>query len=209
MNTTSVDSYLEDGCGRCERYRTPECDVHRWAKELVALRELLLEIEPLVETMKWGSPCYTYEGKNVVMISARRDACMLSFFKGAALKDDDGVLVSPGPNSRYARYLQFTSLDEVLARREQTAQIIWQAVELERSGVKFVPPAPAEPMPAELEDRLEADAELQRAFEALTPGRRRSHILYVSAAKQSATREARVERCVPKIMAGLGYNERV
>src|SRR5690606_24937519 len=117
--------------------------------------------------------------------SARRDACMLSLFKGAALKDEDGVLVSPGPNSRYARYLQFTSLDEVLARREQTAQLLWQAVELERSGVKFEPPAAAEPMPAELEERLESDAELQRAFEALTPGRRRSHILYVSGAKQS------------------------
>lgn len=207
MNNTSVDSYLRDGCGRCEHYRTPECKVHRWTDGLEALRELLLE-SGLVEEMKWGSPCYTLNGKNVVMLVSRREYCALSFFKGAALADGDGVLVSPGPNSRFARLLTFRSLEEVMERRLQAARLVQQAIELERAGTKVTPSDAPEPVPVELEQRLAADPELRRAFESLTPGRQRSHILYIAGAKQSETREKRIERCVPKIAAGKGFNER-
>ncbi len=207
MNDASVDSYLQDGCGRCDRYQTAECKVHRWTEALKLLRELVSE-SGLTEEMKWGSPCYTLNGKNVVAIASLNDFCALSFFKGAILKDELGVLEAPGPNSRHVRYLKFTSAEDVEARREVAVALIARAIQAERSGKKVAPPPAAEPMPDELQARLEADPALAAAFEALTPGRRRSHILYVSGAKQSKTRQDRAGRCRPKILAGKGYNER-
>ena len=207
MNNTSVDSYLQDGCGRCEHYKTPACKVHLWTNALVGLRELLLS-SGLVEEMKWGSPCYTLGGKNVVMLMSFRESCALQFFKGAALVDDEGLLESPGPNSRFGRFLKFRSIEEVLARKAVTRRLVEQAILLERAGKQVVVASAPEPVPVELEQRLEADADLRRAFEALTPGRRRSHILHISGAKQSETRARRVDRCAPEILAGRGFNER-
>ncbi len=205
MNTTSVDSYLRDGCGRCDHYQTPACKVHLWTEVLVALRELLLE-SGLVEEMKWGSPCYILDGKNVVMLASLKDCCALSFLKGAALVDESGLLQRPGPNTRFARVLRFTSMEDLAELRRPAAGFIQQAIEVERAGVAVAPSDPPEPMPIELEERLAADPELERAFEALTAGRRRSHILYVSGARQSETRARRVDKCAPKIAAGRGFN---
>ncbi len=207
MNTGDVDSYLRDGCGRCEHYRTPACKVHRFRGVLEALRALVLS-RGLVEELKWGSPCYTLSGKNVVMVAAFKEYCALSFFKGAALVDHDGLLESPGPSSRFARLIKFRSADEVLARREQVERLIEQAMALERAGKKVEPTGALEPVPTELERRLKRDPALRKAFDALTPGRRRSHILHISGAKQSETRERRVDRCAPVILAGRGFNER-
>jgi uncharacterized protein YdeI (YjbR/CyaY-like superfamily) len=207
MNNTSVDSYLEDGCGRCDLYKTTRCKVRSWTEALNGLREVLSETG-LTEEMKWGSPCYTLNGKNVVMIAAFKDSCALSFFKGALLEDEHGVLEAPGPNSRFARLYKFASAEEVQAGREVAAGLIQRAIEAERSGRKVAPGPVAEPIPDELRARLDADSVLAEAFEGLTPGRRRSHILYVSGPKQSKTRETRAERCVAKILAGKGYNER-
>jgi len=206
INTTSVDAYLRDGCGRCDRYRTPECKVHPWTEALTALRELVLAAG-LTEAMKWGAPCYTLEGKNVVGVAALKDACALSFFKGALLEDPDGVLEAPGPNSRHVRYLKFSSAKQVRARRKLIQALLGQAIALQRAGKRVAPPA-AEPLPAELQARLDADPPLAAAFAALTPGRRRSHALYVSGAKQASTRATRAERCAAKILAGKGYTER-
>jgi uncharacterized protein YdeI (YjbR/CyaY-like superfamily) len=206
MNNTSVESYLEDGCGRCDKFKTPECKVHDWAEPLVALRDLLRETE-LVEEMKWGSPCYTLGGKNVVMIVARTDYCALSFFKGSALDDDEGLLERPGPNTKHGRLLKFRSAQDVSDLGQQARDFVRQAIEVQRSG-KELPKTEREPVPAELQQKLDDDADFRQAFEALTPGRQRSHILYVGGAKQSKTRVRRVERCVPKVMAGKGYNER-
>lgn len=207
MNNTSVESYLQEGCGRCKRFQTPECDVHQWAGALEALRELLLETE-LDEEMKWGSPCYTLAGKNIVMIVARREYAALSFFKGVGLTDEEGLLERPGPNTRSGRLLKFESAQDVLELRAQARDFVQQAIEVERSGKKVVKKREPEPVPSELQQKLDEDEDFCRAFEALTPGRQRSHILYVSGAKQSKTRVRRVERCVPKVMAGKGYNER-
>lgn len=207
MNNTSVESYLQDGCGRCDHFQTPACKVHLWADALLALRALLRDTE-LAEEMKWGSPTYTLDGKNVVMLVSRKDHCALSFFKGAALDDPDGLLVQPGPNSRFARLLTFTSGEDVDRQRESMAGFLKQAIELQRAGVKVETADAPEPMPDELAQRLSTDPALQRAFEALTPGRKRSHILYVGGAKKSATREKRAERCAPRIAAGKGFNER-
>lgn len=208
MMPTNVDTYLRDGCGRCELHATPACKVHRWGPVLSALRELVLT-SGLKEEVKWGSPCYTLGGKNVVMVSAFKDCCALQFFKGAALHDGEGVLESPGPNSRFARHLKFTSVAQVASRRRAARALIEQAIALERSGKKVVPKASTvEAVPPELARRLAAAPTLARAFEALTPGRRRSHVLHISGAKQSETRERRIDRCTPLILAGRGMNER-
>jgi uncharacterized protein YdeI (YjbR/CyaY-like superfamily) len=207
MNTESVDAYLRDGCGRCDHYRTPQCKVHLWTPILVGLRTLL-RAAGLVEEMKWGSPCYTLDGKNVAMIVALKERSALQFFKGSGLVDPAGLLTSPGPNSQYGRLLEFRSLAEFEALREDAIGFLRQAIELERSGVKIAPAPTAEAMPEELAARLEADPALAQAYEALTPGRRRSHVIHISGAKQSETRARRVDRCVPDILAGRGFNER-
>ena len=207
MNRGDVDSYLADGCGRCERYRTPSCKVHRWTEPLKALRELLLRAG-LTEEMKWGSPCYTLEGENVAMLASLEEHCGLSFFEGALLADERGLLERPGPNTRAARVLRFTSADQVRAQREAIRGLIEQAAALARAGAKVERGPTPEPVPEELQRRLDSDPELEAAFAALTPGRRRSFILHVSGAKRSETRVARVERCVPKILTGRGFDER-
>lgn len=158
--------------------------------------------------MKWGAPCYSLDGTNVVMVAALKDSCVLSFFSGAALIDPGGDLESPGPNSRYGRYLRFRSIDDVIGRRYLAEGFLAQAIELARSGTKVVVDAAPEALPDELEQALAADPALMQAFEALTPGRRRSHAIYVAGAKQPEARVRRVERCVPKILAGMGFNER-
>lgn len=205
MNNVSVESYLAEGCGRCEHYQTPQCKVHLWTEELLALREILKSSD-LEETMKWGSPCYTFDGKNVAMMGSFRDYCSISFFKGVLLEDPNGVLEAPGPNSRHARLLKFRSLEDVNRLASQALNFLTQAVEIEKKGLK-VEAAEVEPLPDELEARLMSEDGLWDAFESLTPGRQRSFILHVSGAKNAETRVRRAEKCVPKIWAGKGFNE--
>jgi len=208
MNTTSVDAYLKDGCGRCEHYQTPQCKALQWTKPLVLLRGLVLEAG-LGEAMKWGNPTYTLGGKNVAMLASLREYCALAFFKGALLQDDDGRLESPGPNSHHARQLRFRSAGEVKRALPLIRRLLAQAVQLEKEGKKVErADKPREAMPEELQRRLAGDKALQAAFDALTPGRQRSHVLHVSGAKQAETRERRVDKCVPVILAGRGFNER-
>jgi uncharacterized protein YdeI (YjbR/CyaY-like superfamily) len=207
VNRTSVDAYLRDGCGRCDKYQTPACKVLRWTPALAQLRQLALAVG-LTEEMKWGSPCYTVDGKNVAMLVSLMDCCALSFFQGAALADDAGLLERPGPNSRIGRMLKFRSEAEVDGQRPQVQQLLQQAVDLARRGVKVMLAPAAEPIPPELEARLARDATLQAAFAALTPGRRRSHVLHIGAAKQVDTRLRRLARCVPVILAGRGWQEK-
>lgn len=207
MNRGDVDSFLADGCGRCDNYKTPDCKVHQWTGPLNALRALLQETE-LAETMKWGSPCYTVDGKNVLMLTAFKDRCGLSFFRGSLLDDDEGLLVAPGPSSQASRELRFFSTEEVEQRREVAHRFIEQAIALTRAGERVKFKKSPEPVPDELRERLGADPELAAAFEALTPGRQRSYILHVGGAKQSATRARRADKCAPKILSGKGFNER-
>jgi uncharacterized protein YdeI (YjbR/CyaY-like superfamily) len=207
INTDGFDAYVRDGCGRCEHFRTPACKVHRWTAELTLLRDLVLSAG-LVETMKWGSPCYTVDGKNVVMLASFKEHCALSFFQGAALGDDDGLLRSPGPNSRFVRAVYFESAAQVVAREPTLRRLLQQAIDRERAGQKVDAVPAAEPIPAELHQLLDGDGALGAAFAALTPGRRRSHILHVRGAKQAATRVRRAEQCAVDIAAGRGFRER-
>jgi len=207
MNTTSVDAYLQDGCGRCDKYQTPQCKVHLWTDALVLLRGLVLGAG-LDEAMKWGNPTYTLGGKNVVMLASLKECCAVAFFKGALLEDPDGALESPGPNSHHARQLRFCSAAEVKKAAPRLKRFLAQAIQMEKEGRKVERKAEDGPLPEELAQRLASDASLRRAFDALTPGRKRSHALHVSGAKQAETRVRRVETCVPDILAGRGFNER-
>ena len=207
MVQTDIEAYFTDGCGRCEHFQTAQCKVVVWADTLAALREVL-RASPLTEDIKWGSPCYTFDGGKVLMLTALRDRCALGFFKGTLLHDEHDVLQAPGPNSQAVRQLVFTSAEQVRERRDQIDHFLSQAIDLQRAGAKVVfDPAP-EPMPDELQAVLDADPAVATAFDALTPGRRRSYVLHVSRAKQAKTRTSRATRCIPKILQGKGFHDR-
>ena len=179
----------------------------KWQNETDNLRKIVLDCD-LVEELKWGKPCFTYQKKNVAIIIPLKDACALSFFKGALLKDPKHILQKIG-EAQAGRWIKFTSAKEISALQATLRSYIYEAIEVEESG-KNVPlkKASAYVVPAELQLRLNAAPELKTAFEALTPGRRKSYIFHVSGAKQAKTRAARAEKCVPMILSGRWFNER-
>ena len=162
----------------------------------------------LTETVKWGSPCYTAYGTNVVMLAAFKDRCALSFLEGAALADPDAVLEAPGAASRFVRYVAFRSEAEVEHHAPRIRGWLAEAVRRAATGAAFTPAPVDESVPEELAVRLSGSEALRQAFAALTPGRRRSHLLHIRGAKQAATRARRVEGCIPEILAGRGFRER-
>lgn len=207
MLPTTITEYLLDGCGRCEFHATDRCKARSWNPVLVALREVVLTAG-LEETIKWGVPCYMVAGRNLMLLSALKDSVTLSFFKGALMQDNDGQLISPGANSQAACYLKFTTVEEVQARATDTLGFIEQAKALELSGQKVEFSKEPEPMPDELEEALAQDSLLNHAFQNLTKGKQRGYILYISQAKQAASRRSRIEKCRPKIMGGEGLHDK-
>ncbi|WP_189630570.1 YdeI/OmpD-associated family protein [Roseivirga thermotolerans] len=206
--TTNVDQYLAEGCGRCSLGGTPDCKVHQWSQELQKLRSIALECG-LTEESKWGVPCYTYHGANVAMISAFKDYCSLSFFKGALLKDKYQMLEKPGPNSQAARLFKFTNLEQILQAEDSIRLYLFEAIEVEKKGLKVDMQAKDHlDYPDELQAKFKDMPELKTAFEALTPGRQRGYIIHFSQPKQSKTRLARIEKLIPKIMDGKGFFDR-
>jgi uncharacterized protein YdeI (YjbR/CyaY-like superfamily) len=205
--TTSVETYLLDGCGRCAFGGTPQCKVNSWREEMKLLRRIILDCE-LTEESKWGVPCYTYKGNNVLIMSAFKEYCSISFFKSALLQDSDKLLVKPGENSQAARLFKFTTVKEIIAIEATLKAYIYEAIEVERAGLQVDFKKELEPIPNELQKKLDENAELKSAFERLTPGKRRGYILHISQSKQSKTREARIEKCIPKILEGKGFHDR-
>ncbi|WP_134681139.1 YdeI/OmpD-associated family protein [Paracoccus ravus] len=178
-----------------------------WPDEQRALREILLA-SPLTEDFKWRSPVYTHQGANIAIIWGFKDRAALGFFKGVLLKDPEGILDAPGENSRSSRGANFTDLATIKALRPTLLAYIDEAIALENAGAKVDLPKDDLDYPQELVDRLDKDADFKFAFEALTPGRRRSWVLHVSQAKQSETRIARIDKAAPKIREGKGLNDR-
>ena len=207
MNNTNVDSFLTEGCGRCAKFRTPACKALHWNAPLVALRATLLA-SGLTEEMKWGFPCYTLGGKNVAMLLALKDHCGVSFFRGAELKAAEGLLESAGENAQASTQFRFRSLQEVQSQQGVLVTLLDEAIQLERAGAKKRVATPEMAMAEELALLLAADAALHAAWEALTPGRRRSHLLHITGAKQAETRVRRAEACSAFILDGRGFNER-
>lgn len=179
---------------------------NQWQDEIRKLRSILLECG-LDEELKWGKPCYTHEGKNIAIIQPFKPHCALMFFKGALLKDTHGVLRSQGENTQSALRLEFTS--EAQIKKSVVKSYMKQAVAVEEAGLKVDFPAKRElELPEELTRILKRDRKLAKAFEVLTPGCRRAYVLHFTGAKQSKTRTARIEKCIPKILAGKRPTDR-
>lgn len=177
-----------------------------WQGEMQKLRSIMLECG-LEEDLKWGKPCFAFDGKNVAIIQPFKAHCSLMFFKGALLKDTHGLLRSQGENTQSALRLEFTS--EAQIKKAVVAAYVKQAIAVEKSGLKVDFKAKRElELPEELTKILQKDRRLAKAFHALTPGRQRAYVMHFAAAKQSQTRTARIEKAAPQILAGKGMNDR-
>src|SRR6202047_1915168 len=161
----------------------------------------------LTEELRWGKPCYTFQKKNLVLIIGFKEYCALLFCKGALLNDANGILEKPGENTQAARRIPFTNVREIVEMEPILKAYIHEAIEAEKAGLKVNFKKNPEPIPEELQKKLDEIPALKAAFDALTPGRQRAYILYFSGAKQSKTRESRVEKCMPQILNGKGLND--
>lgn len=179
----------------------------KWQKEIEKLREIVLDCN-LVEELRWGCPCYSYQKKNIVLIHYFKDYCALLFFKGALMKDPKGILIQQTRNVQAARQIRFTSLKEIEKMERALKAYIYNAVEVEESGLK-VPMKKTKDfsMPEEFQSRLNKNPALKKAFYELTPGRQRGYLLYFSSAKQSKTREARIEKYLNQILDRKGLED--
>jgi uncharacterized protein YdeI (YjbR/CyaY-like superfamily) len=187
-----VDGYL----------RRPE-----WQAEQRRLREIVLEC-PLTEELKWGCPCYTFEGSNVVLIHAFKEYCALLFCKGALLKDAKGILIQQTENVQAARQVRFTNVQQIDKLEPVLKAYILEAIEAEKAGLEVKYKKPSEfKVAEEFQAKLDKIPALKKAFRALTPGRQRAYLLYFAGAKQSKTRGARVEKCMPRILKGKGLDD--
>ncbi|RSC96011.1 YdeI/OmpD-associated family protein [Tenacibaculum singaporense] len=189
-----VDKYIED--------------IKKWKEETKLLRQICLDCG-LEEDFKWMHPCYTFQGKNIVLIHGFKDYCALLFHKGALLKDTDEVLIQQTENVQLARQIRFTIPEEVIDLKLTIKRYIFEAIEVEKAGLKVKTKKTSEfEMVSEFKGVLEENSDVKKAFEALTPGRQRSYLLYFSQAKQSKTRLSRIEKAIPKMIEGKGYNEK-
>jgi uncharacterized protein YdeI (YjbR/CyaY-like superfamily) len=178
----------------------------QWSYEMRALQTVLLDCD-LTEEIKWGKPCYGHDGKNIAIMQPMKGFLALMFFKGALLEDPLGMLREQGPNSRSAKRLELTSVEDVTESAGTIKDYVEEAIDVERAGLE-VGPAPEPELVEELQRRLDEDPEFRTAFTSLTPGRQREYHLYFSDAKQSSTRESRIDKCSEKILAGKGLRDR-
>jgi uncharacterized protein YdeI (YjbR/CyaY-like superfamily) len=178
----------------------------RWQAEIVELQSILAGFD-LREECKWGKPCYTMDGRNVVIIQGFKEYCALGFFQGALLKDPQQLLVQLG-QVQAARVMKFTSATEIAAKAAVIKAYVHEAVAAAKAGMKVETKPPEYPVPEELQAKFRADPRFRRAFEALTPGRQRGYLFHFAGAKQSATRTARIEKAIPAIFEGRGFLER-
>jgi len=179
----------------------------KWQKEIKKLRTIALGCG-LTEELKWGCPCYTFEDRNIVLIHVFKEYCAFLFFKGALLNDANGILIQQTENVQSARQVRFTTLRQIAEMEPVLRAYIYEAIEVERAGLKVKLKRTAEfKIPEEFQKRLAKSAALKTAFDALTPGRQRGYIYYFSQPKQPKTRAARVEKYVKQILKGKGLDD--
>jgi len=193
--------------------KNPEVDAFirrtkKWQAETAKLRSILLDCG-LDEELKWGKPCYRFEGSNLAIIQGFKDHCSLMFFKGSLLEDSHGILVRPGANSQAGMRVELTSVEQIEKTERVLRAYVKQAIRVEKAGLRVDFKEKHElQLPAELTAKLGQNRALAAAFRALTPGRQRAYVLYFSGAKQSKTRAARVEKHVKRILQGKGLDDR-
>jgi uncharacterized protein YdeI (YjbR/CyaY-like superfamily) len=179
----------------------------KWPEEIQKLRVIALD-SGLTEDLKWGCPCYTSEGRNIVLIHVFKEYCALLFFKGALMKDPKGMLIQQTANVQVARQMRFTSVREIIKLEPEIKAYIREAIKVEKSGLKVELKKPADfAVAEEFQAKLDKMPVLKKAFAGLTPGRQRAYLLYFSQAKQSKTRETRVEKSIPQILKGKGLGD--
>ena len=182
-------------------------EAKKWRKEMEKLRRIIVDCG-LTEELKWGKPCYTFQKSNIVLIHGFKEYCALLFFKGALLKDPRGILIQQTENVQAGRQIRFTNVREIAKLEPILKAYIKEAIEVEKAGLEVTYKKTSEfRIPEEFRIKLDEIPALKTAFKALTPGRQRGYILYFSAAKQSKTRELRVEKCMPQIIKGKGLND--
>jgi uncharacterized protein YdeI (YjbR/CyaY-like superfamily) len=182
-------------------------EANKWQKELKKMRTIVLDCQ-LTEELKWGVPCYTFQKSNIVLIHVFKEYCAILFVKGALLKDAKGILIQQTKNVQAARQIRFTNVRQIVEMEPVLKAYIHEAIEVEKSGLKVDFKKTTEfDIPEEFQKKLDKNRTLKTAFGALTPGRQRAYILYFSAAKQSKTRESRIEKCMPRILKGKGLND--
>jgi len=178
----------------------------KWQEEFEKLRMIILP-SGLTEELKWGKPCYTFQDSNILIIQGFKEYCALMFCKGALLKDPKGILIQQTKHVQAARQIRFTNVREIVKMESILRAYIHEAIEAEKAGIKVHFKKNPEPIPEELQNKLDEIPALKTAFEALTPGRQRGYILYFTAAKQTKTREARVEKWMAQILNGKGLDD--
>jgi uncharacterized protein YdeI (YjbR/CyaY-like superfamily) len=202
------DDFFTQGCGRCERFATPDCSTRLWIDGLNDLRRICLDLG-LKETVKWGHPCYMHAGRNIAIFGAFRGDFRLGFMNPGLLSDTEGVLEPQGANSQTPSMIRFTAVGRVGELAPVIRAYLRQLMDHAEAGTR--PPKVERgeiDMPDELTEALDADPELAEAFWALTPGRRKSYLFNLSQTRQPATRVARIEKFRGKIIAGKGAMER-
>lgn len=179
----------------------------KWQEELEQMRTIVLDCG-LAEELKWGTPCYTFEKSNIVLIHVFKEYCAFLFFKGALLNNTNGILIRQTENVQAARQIRFTNVREIVAMETILKAYIHEAIEVEKAGLKVdLKKTGAFTTPVEFQDKLNESTALKTAFNALTPGRQRAYLLYFAAPKQGKTRETRIEKCMHQILAGKGLND--
>ena len=204
---TDIEDYFSKGCGRCERFDTSDCSTRQWNGGLAKLRRICLGVG-LVETVKWGHPCYLHAKRNIVIIGAFRNDFRLSFFYAALMKDPGGVLEKQGPNTQHPDMIRFTKNNQVVKMKPIIESYLLEAMGYAEEGIKPSKQQSELELPDELLEALEADPELAEAFQRLTPGRKKSYVINLNAAKKAETRISRIAKFRNKILAGKGAMER-
>ncbi len=204
---TETDDYFLKGCGRCERFATPDCSTRQWLAGLEDLRRICLDVR-LTETVKWAHPCYMHAGRNIAIMGAFRSDFRLSFFNAALMKDPSGVLERQGANTQWPDMIRFTSNAEVREMEPVIQSYLREAMAYAEAGIKPQKVKSELVLPDELVEALAADPELADAFARLTPGRKKSYVINLSSAKKSVTRVNRIAKFRAKILAGKGAMDR-
>ncbi len=207
MMTTEIEVFFTKGCGRCERFATPDCSTRRWNHGLTELRRICLKAG-LVEMVKWGHPCYMHADRNIVILGALRNDFRISFFNAALMKDRKGLLEKQGSNTQHPDMIRFTDNSQVDEMEPVISSYLKEAMGYAEAGIKPPKEERIIELPDELVDALASDPELADAFNKLTPGRQKSYVINLNSAKNPATRISRIAKFRDKILAGKGAMDR-
>lgn len=202
-----IEDYFSKGCGRCERFATPDCSARQWSSGLNDLRRNCLD-SGLIETVKWGHPCYMHGGRNIAILGAFRSDFRISFFNAALMKDPKGVLEKQGRNTRHPDMIRFVDNARVAKMEPVILSYLKEAIGYAEEGLKPPKEKGKIELPDELVEAFDSDPELAEAFHKLTPGRQKSYLINLNSAKTSATRMLRIAKFRDSILAGKGASER-